>query len=1230
MASPRKNVLSGAALAALGLTGYYLYSVFAAQGQGTLAQAPLNIQSSVTPAFIMGVDDSGSMSTDETLFRTGQGLGYFRPANYSFFDDSGVPYESGGVSFTRVVTGADNYRADLFGAARAPQYNRAYFNPAVNYLPWRKSDGTFENDSSFTDAPEDPRPGYNDGNVDFSEVETSSYTFRKDMRLHAGTRYRNNNKCNNSPTPGTGNATNSWITLNADIVFAGDCSTQFEYIRGVVYLGEGAAPPPGFDLSARELIEGAGPAGANLYKYEYKLANFTTGGAAALTNFANWWTYYGNRNRAMIAGMTQSMSDVTNMRVGYFEINDRNNVTMYNVDVATEKASLYGQMRALNSSGNTPTRRATAHMASQFRRKNSPGKSDAPVQLVCQKNAGMLFTDGYTNDDPVGGIGNVDGALPAPFGGGVASSGTIADIAMDAYLGNLRPDLLAGKVPVPSGCDASNPDPRLDCQKDLHMNFYGITLGARGAIYDVDSASTSDPYVNPPSWGATGSMNLDPRNVDDIWHATINSRGEFINAQSPTDITEAMRRILASVGGGTTPSGTIALTGSRIGTGSLTVIPEYTATNNSTDWYSTLTAQTVTSTVATGVTYTTLWEASSKLPGARDTIWIAKRNGGNVKPTVSKFDDASLTREDLCSDPFATCTTTGSKSIAAKLGVTAAEAIAYLKGDPSLEVVGTGGKLRKRTTRLGDIVNSTPVVASPTDDFGYRSLRTSATVYDSLNYKDYLESKKTRATMVYAGANDGMLHAFHGTTGVEQFAYIPTTSWGHMGNLLFPYNAADKNFQVFDHRYYVDGPINISDVHDGAWKTMLVGTSGAGGRSVFAIDVTDPTVFNSSKLLWELNDTVTSAVIKNNIGHVLGKPLIVPVKEGTAVKWKAIFGNGYGSVNGVAALFVVDISTGSAQVITASESGGPSKNGLGNIVAIDRYDGNTKSRLRDGLVDTVYGGDQNGAVWKFDLRSPSTQTKPFFTATDKSNNRQAILGGFEAASGPGGGVMIYFGTGSFSFVGDPDDKQLQTVYGVLDTTFGVDPGTDPVTMGRSLLQQQRVKVDTNGNRELTTDGLTFGKKGWLLDLGVTTTGGVTTATGERSVGNPVITSGVVFFPTFDPNTTDTCAVGGLNRLYGLNALSGGGALSQARVGAPDGALPAAGTGAIKLASTASAPIKDVVVMTTPRGAPLAAGATPDEILAAANQRCTMTVQVAGAPPMYLPRPCGRQSWRQVR
>ncbi|MFD0739465.1 pilus assembly protein [Lysobacter koreensis] len=1219
----RKALISTAGLAVLGSMGYLVYGAFAVQGQGTLAQAPLNIQSTVPPAFIMGVDNSGSMSSDETLFRTGQGIGYFRTSNYSFFDSAGVAWESGGTSFAKVVTSHDGERADLFGAARAPEYNRAYFNPAVTYTPWRQADGTFEPDSDYTDAPEDPRAAYNDGNIDFSAVQTSTYNFQAGMRLHAGTRYYNGNACNNSPTPGSGLPTNAWQTLSADIVFAGSCSTQFEYIRGVVYLSETAPAPIGFDLSKRELIEGAGPAGANLYKYEYKLGNFTTGGAAALTNFANWYTYYGNRNRAMIAAMTESMADVTNMRVGYFQINPplpATNVQMYDIEVPTDKQSLYALMRNLNSSGNTPTRRAVDYMARQFRRTDT----GAPIQLVCQKNAGMLFTDGYTNDNNVGltNVGDTDGALAAPFGGGVASSNTIADLAMDAYLNNLRPDLAAGKVPVPGGCSAGTPDPSLDCQKNLHMNFYGITLGARGAIYDVNAAATANPYTTPPSWGATGTMSLQPENVDDIWHAAINTRGEFINAKSPTDISQAMRRILASVGAGTTPSGSIGLTGSRVGTGSVSVVPSYTAANNGTDWFSTLTAQTVTSDPITGaVSYSSIWEASSQLPAAGSRNILVGKTTGSVVPSVSTFDSTNVSLDELCDGALSRCVGSGigRTAIDAGLGINLAEAVAYLRGDQTLETSATK-PLRQRTTLLGDIVNSNVVVSSPLNDYGYKSLRgATAGTFNPFNYDAYLATKKTRTPMVYVGANDGMLHAFDGVTGIEKFAYIPATSLGHMGNLLFPYKASDKDDQLFDHRYFVDGPVTVSDAYyTGSWKTVLVGTTGAGGRGVFALNVSTPGSFGASNVLWDINDGASDANIKNNIGHVLGKPVVVPVKIGTVVKWKAIFGNGYNSINNKAVLFVVDIDSGAVTTIQASEASQPGANGLGNVIVLDRYDGSTAVAARDGYGDTVYAGDQNGAVWKFDLRSasPSALTSPFFVATDPSGNRQSIIGGFEAAAGPAGGVMLYFGTGSFSFINDPTDKQVQTLYAVLDRG---------ATVSRSQLHQQTVVSDVAGVRQTSMTAPPVGKLGWHIDLVV---GGV--ASGERFVGTPRIESGVVFFPTFDPNSTDSCVTGGTNRLYGLGALNGAAGLSAVRIGSPTGTSPGAGTGAVPLSTSGSSPVKEVAVLTSPRLSPLASTATAAEVAAALAARCSMVIQVAGAPPLYMPRPCGRQSWRQVR
>ncbi|KAG1377370.1 hypothetical protein G6F59_018182 [Rhizopus arrhizus] len=92
--------------------------------------------------------------------------------------------------------------------------------------------------------------------------------------------------------------------------------------------------------------------------------------------------------------------------------------------------------------------------------------------------------------------------------------------------------------------------------------------------------------------------------------------------------------------------------------------------------------------------------------------------------------------------------------------------------------------------------------------------------------------------------------------GKELFAYIPSTALGHMGNLLLPYDPTNENTQRFQHRYYVDGPITVSDTYgSNGWTTSLVGTAGAGGRSVFALDVSDPGSFGGTgSLLGEISD----------------------------------------------------------------------------------------------------------------------------------------------------------------------------------------------------------------------------------------------------------------------------------------------------------------------------------------------------------------------------------------
>ncbi|MEN1927570.1 PilC/PilY family type IV pilus protein [Luteimonas sp. MJ250] len=1286
MALRRTSLASIAVVATLFGGGYFLYGLFAAQGQGVLAQAPLNTQVQVPPAFVMAIDDSGSM-TYHNQFPGADGKGCWSrdtgtPA-WSFFHTSGTnkgqlraSTDNGGVCGYAFSYGSsprngesNSWRGippvDTMGFARSSDFNPAYFDPTVTYLPWVNSDGTSFGSASLTATRIDPRPnGSGLGAVNLTELHDgrevadssgqlsdrfSAYT---GMVLPEGTEYR---------FPGTSNCgglvgSSTWRTLSSDHSMTAQCNIFIKHRLAVFYLSSDEVPV-GYESVPRVRAYNACGPDCDMWRYTIRQTD-----TEALQNFANWFSYYGNRHRSLVAGLTRSLLEINNMRIGYFRINQHGSydnpglgtgtgnerVSMRDMANATHKASLFNDILANPNWGSTYNRQAVYAAGRQFMRKDplTSAANGAPVQLACQKNAMMLFTDGYSNSDGPA-VGGVDNLMGVPFSDG--HDNTLADIATSFYKNDaegtspLNTSFAEGQVPVPDACPSD--DPRVNCQKNLHVNFYGITLGGRGNLFNPEV--NQQPYTDPAIYQNWPSRQNDNRStIDDIWHATVNTRGELVNARTPADILSAMRRILSSVSSGSTPSGSLAVTGARIGDGSLSVAPRYEVRNEGTDWFSELTAQTVSIEPTTrAATLTFAWEASDEmpLPGSRNVFF-------NLDGTMQKFSDSTVSLANLCTKPsgnyigISRCT----EAEITALGTTLTQSISYLLGDASLEKR-NGGMLRDRSTKLGDIVNSTPVVSSPLDDYGYGSLPGLL----GSSYATYLADKRNDGRyMVYVGANDGMLHAFDGGMGAdgimdsnggrEEFAYIPATAIGHMGNLLFPHDPSNDNDQKFDHRYYVDGPVTVSDANFGGWKTALVGSAGAGGRSVFALEVTDPSEFgtgaNNGKL-WEISDLDSSlpADVQSNIGHVLGKPVIVPIKTTASdtPRWVAIFGNGYNSASGKAVLFVVDIKSGtpSIRMIEAVEGSAPSGgNGLGNIVALDRWGGSSESGIkgqyRDGLVDTVYAADQRGALWKFDLRAPTPAnvTVPLFTTRThtegSSTYRQPITGGLTAATGPAGGVLIYFGTGSFSFIHDPGEDESQSLYAVNDIERG--PTTSTVT--RSNLHGYSITTNDT-TRTMIAGAIPVGARGWYVDL----------PAGERFVGYPRIATGMVFMPTYAPQAAATgCSTQGFNWLFGLNSRSGAPGLSSVRYGSPTGESPAAGTGAVALDTGGSAPVKDVGVFVVPRLGPPTApaggpgGTPPGTPPAPPEQGCWMMVTAAGAQQMYLPYPCGRQSWRQLQ
>lgn len=437
------------------------------------------------------------------------------------------------------------------------------------------------------------------------------------------------------------------------------------------------------------------------------------------------------------------------------------------------------------------------------------------------------------------------------------------------------------------------------------------------------------------------------------------------------------------------------------------------------------------------------------------------------------------------------------------------ERVDYLRGSDALEVK-NGGTFRNRGRALGDIINSDPFFVGA-ESFGNQVLPGA----EGSTYASYVAAKALKPKMVYVGANDGMLHGFDADTGVERMAHIP--------NAVFP-NLKALSSPSYSHRYFVDGSPKAADAYfGGGWHTVLVETLAAGGRAVFALDVTEPTAHDGSKVLWEYTDT--------DLGYPLGEASVVRMANG---EWAAVFGNGYLSDNHHAVLYIVNAQTGALIRKIDTGVGGPAaadQNGLASPTVVDTNG--------DRIADAAYAGDLKGNMWKFDLTSPTPASwdvafksgatkKPLFTTEAPDGSAQPITARPAVGRHPEGGVVVLFGTGKYMELTDrtiPPSPQVQTFYGIRDEG-------SRFTGGRSaLLEQKIVTVVTEHGYDLrltTQFNPSPSDRGWFVDL---------PTPGERQVSRPVLRNGRIIFTTLIPSA-DTCSYGGTSWLMEVEAITG--------------------------------------------------------------------------------------------
>ncbi len=180
---------------------------------------------------------------------------------------------------------------------------------------------------------------------------------------------------------------------------------------------------------------------------------------------------------------------------------------------------------------------------------------------------------------------------------------------------------------------------------------------------------------------------------------------------------------------------------------------------------------------------------------------------------------------------------------------------------------------------LGDIFHSDPVIVDSPPNTLYFALDAEETLDSDgkqvgTGYQDFFNRNENRRKVVFAGANDGMLHAFdagrpaivtftdqfgidrkevqyNDGSGRELFSYIPR-------NVLPTVKELAENPKT--HRWMVDGPPVVGDAyidphHSGTpdpdnreWRTVLVGGLREGGSGYYALDITQPDPLKEAKI----------------------------------------------------------------------------------------------------------------------------------------------------------------------------------------------------------------------------------------------------------------------------------------------------------------------------------------------------------------------------------------------
>ncbi len=1123
------------------------------------AQSPLLTKSGtgVPPNIMLTMDDSGSMAFQhmpESVFASDT-FSTANPVNSrTVIWDPNDNYNVG-TNFSGTIPGNLATTNWVAKAMRSPDTNTVFYNPEIRYQPWFNDDGVTRRPNSPANTAYESPPllartassttslapatgskvltlaqtgkGFTVGQnviISSTAAPTTQWMVGSITAFNAGTGSMTVNVTSKAGGPA---ALSSWTVVQATYVnltqyVAPSGSSNWCYAKTSTASATGGGcesltnssvthDPGVYFRLQRTFTNGpfkAVNAAGNYTGYSINSAGpFTKFPARAdcagasctqaeeRQNYANWFTYYRNRNLLARGSIMEAFAPEANtFRMGFGRINkgsssvDGVNTTVIENSstyggggvrafTAPRKVNLFKWLEDLPASGGTPLVTAMKAIGDYYSRTDNRGPyTDDPSTTntvadnkTCRRSFHIMMTDGYWNGAAVsvGNVDNTDGPTIVGLGSSYkylksrpfldSNSNSLADVAMYYWNHDLQPSIDNAVTPVGDNNSFWQ-----------NMTNFTVGLGVRGTLNPAtDLSALTGGTLNWPAVAADSG----PPNVDDLWHAAVNSRGKFFSAKDPSELASGIKTALAAVNGGTGSNSGVATASTVLSNTNRKYVPTFLPTI----WSGDISAITLD---ASGQSGATMWKAADRMP-AWNARNIVTWDTGLSTPAGAVFGASMSAGNKTALGAFTAPATTNNF-------------IDFLRGDHSQEGIGYPYRSRDNINGspfiLGDFVNANPVLVQNSFNGMYNN-----PAWGGANgYATFLNTKAGRTAVLFAGSNDGMLHGFKDsraatplsalTDGQEVFAYVPRAVYGNLSKL------ADKNYGSLGlpHQYFVDGPLGESDAFvkapgasTASWRNYLTGSLGAGGRAVFALDVTDLANLGPSSVRWEISDANDA-----DLGYVLSAIKVGVLPNG---KWVAIFGNGFSSSNGYATLFVVDLETAAIQKLNVDTGG---SNGLGGVTLV--HDS-------AGYISTVYAGDLKGKMWKlaYDASAASkfivSGGAALFAATDGSGTAQPITSSPSIFAHSLGGQVVVFGTGKLFTSADADDVSTQSIYGVWDKAG--DTITRPMSRSNLVVRTLSTVAGTGAATGSTFYSFTSSavnpatNRGWYTDETSVITGG---------------------------------------------------------------------------------------------------------------------------------------------